>query len=88
MHRFGWRWIALTVRRRRTEIKLGSEGVGSGWRRRLLRQWQGVGRVEILADYVPELSDGDGIDVQLPLEVLAHLSLHLVDSLATGIPLE
>ena len=39
-----------------------------------------MGRVEILADHFLELSEGDGIDVQLPLEVLAHLLLHLVDS--------
>lgn len=30
-------------------------------------------------DHFLELSEGDGIDVQFPLEVLAHLSLHLVE---------
>jgi hypothetical protein len=62
-----------------TSVKL--EGVGSGWRRQLLHRWQdivgdhrvGTGTNKILAGHFLKLSEGDGI-VQLPLEILAHLS--------------
>ena len=46
-------------------------------------------RVEILANCVLELSEDDGINVQLlAFEVLTHLLLHLVNSPAMGITLE
>jgi hypothetical protein len=50
------------------------------------RMWIGLKSLWIMSSN--SLLEGDGINVQLPLEVLAHLSLHPVDSPATGISLE
>ena len=46
---------------------------GQHWRHRLLWQWEDIQTRtnEILVDHLLELSEGDGIDIQLLLEVLA-----------------
>ena len=46
-----------------------------------------VGADKILVDYVFEHSEGDGIDVQLPFEILTHFNPHLVDFLQLEHPL-
>ena len=65
----------------------GGEGVcgGGGEFRYCLQNVGGVGTgaSEVLADHVLELLESTRLNVQLPIEILAHLALHLVD-LAEG----
>ena len=58
----------------------GGEGVGGGGSD-CLEHVGGVGSgaSKVLADHVLELLEGTRLNVQLPVEILAHLALHLVD---------
>ena len=61
----------------------GGEGVGGGGSefQYCLEHIGGVGSgaSKVLADHVLELLEGTRLNVQLPVEILAHLVLHLVD---------
>ena len=61
------------------DVRLRMGEWAGGWSREGIVRWVGTRSVEISLDHVFEILKCGGFDAKLPLEVGAHLPLHLVD---------